>query len=110
MDDAFSADSDDIPKQDSDRRIHSAEIRKEIELMVQAELVVIQQRAAAYAADHGGNFPPGIHQLYLPPSFYLRDESYRRDAWGNDYVVEGTQFKSRGPDGANGGGDDIYPL
>lgn len=79
---------------------------------VQAELEVITRAAQAYAVANSG-YPAAIDDLYGPPPPYLWDESYRTDAWGNNYVRVGAgpkgQFKSRGPDGVNGGGDDIFP-
>lgn len=44
---------------------------------------------------------------------YISDDgtgSWKQDAWENDYIFSAGQIKSYGPDGADGGGDDITML
>ena len=101
------ATADNITQEVAAQDLRMAKIRR-----VQAELEVIARAAQTYAVANSG-YPAAIGDLYGPPP-YLWDESYRTDAWGNNYVRAGAgpagrQFKSYGPDGVNGGGDDIFP-
>ncbi|MGI6087313.1 MAG: type II secretion system major pseudopilin GspG [Kiritimatiellia bacterium] len=69
-----------------------------------------------YEVDNG-NFPPGLNALVTKTSEknwkgpYLPKGELPNDPWGNPFIYTlkegGYEIKSYGPDGTDGGGDDI---
>lgn len=80
----------------------------------QLRMGLVEQGLHAYAAMHRGRFPSTSEGLEAAlPHMHSRDEGVPSDAWGHDLVYRSPDgdatysLTSRGPDGAEGGGDDI---
>jgi hypothetical protein len=60
-------------------------------------------------------YPDNLEQLVNPPRGMAPiTESIPNDPWGREYIYRktntGYEIRSMGPDGADGGGDDICPA
>jgi general secretion pathway protein G len=95
--------SDDITK-----NIDASMVLREKIERTRDELDVVKVAAEDYADANGGAYPANIATVFS--AGFLSDESFRSDEWGNDYIKQTGQnrFISRGPNGVEGGGDDIY--
>jgi general secretion pathway protein G len=92
-------------------RLESAE-----EAKVLADLHAIEAALKHYAINNGGRYPATLTPLVTPDAngaTYLRQRSVPKDPWGNEYryapptAARPLSLSSLGPNGAQGGADDI---
>jgi type II secretory pathway pseudopilin PulG len=71
-----------------------------------AELVVLSQKSCAFIKAHPCGSPLILANLIIE---YSLNATYQTDPWGHPYRQQaGNNFSSDGPDGVEGGTDDIY--
>lgn len=87
-------------------RVISYNMIRERKERVRDELDIVNAAAEEYENDVG-SYPTQISDLV--PNYI--GVTYQSDEWGNDYIKRtgANQFISVGPDGSEGGGDDLYP-
>ncbi len=88
-------------------RVISYNMIRERKERVRDELDIVNTAAEEYDDVPGNSYPTQISDL-VPDYIGV---TYQSDEWGSDYIKRtgSNQFISVGPDGSEGGGDDIYP-
>jgi general secretion pathway protein G len=87
---------------------------REKEGETQLRISLVEQGLQGYAAVHRGAFPSTAEGLEaVLPYMHSREQGVPGDAWGNALVYRSPDgeaaysLTSRGPDGQEGGGDDV---